>query len=215
MAVFHKLSLAFCVPFVLALSEQTPLTHTFNDLPVGTAPPGFTFAAMRQSNPGRWVVQKQDADVVLRHERGGAVGYSLAIATAPTGANLSVMARLRFVDGARVGGLVWHYLNDQNYYSLLLDLNSNDVALYRVAKGHRVLLEAEKGLELDPKAWLDLKILHVDDKVDAFIRGVRVFHDQDHQNRWTEGPSRAGLIAAGNAGVQFDDLNIVPKGTNQ
>jgi hypothetical protein len=216
MTVFQKLSLALCMPLSLALGDQSSTTQTFNDAPLGAAPPGFSFAAMRQGEPGKWVVQKHDADVVLWHEKGrSTLGYSLAISPVRTNSNISLTARLRFVDGAKVGGLVWHYLNDQHHYSLILDLNSNEVSLYRVAKGNRVRLEIEKGLDLDAKAWLELKVVHVDDTVDAFVRGVRVFQDQDHQNRWTEGSSGAGFIAAANAGVEFDDLNIMTKGTHR
>jgi len=211
----HKIWIAICLPLSLALSDQNALTQNFNDVPAGAMPPGFSFAAMRQNDPGRWVVLKHDADMVLWHEKGGdANGYSLAVAGARTTGNLSVTARLRFIDGARVGGLVWHYLSDQHFYSLVLDLTANEVRLYRVANGHRVMLEAARGLELDPKAWLELKVVHVDDKVDAFVRGVRVFEDEDQQHRWTGGPSGAGFIAAGNAGVEFDDLNIVTKATH-
>ena len=209
MTALHKLSLAFCLPLSLALGEQNPTVQTFNDMPPGSTPPGFSFAAMRQPAPGRWVVQKHDADIVLWHEKSAETGFALAISSARPGGNVSVTARLRFIDGARVGGLVWHYLNDQNHYSLVLDLNANEVSLYRVNRGNRVKLEMEKGLDLDPRTWLELKVVHIDDTVDAFVRGVRVFRDQDHQNRWKDGPSGAGFIAAGNAGVEFDDLNIV------
>jgi hypothetical protein len=116
--------------------------------------------------------------------------------------------RLRFVDGARAGGLVWRYVDDNHYYTLILDMAKGEIAVYRVSNGHRVLLEVEDDLELDSDAWHTLKVVHTDESVRAMLGGVRVFEDRDRTNRWSGGATRVGLIATGNSGVEFDDLRI-------
>jgi hypothetical protein len=211
MSVIPKISIALCLPVLLAFGDQLPITQTFNEGTIGAPPAGFTFAGMRQRDPGRWVVQKRDTDLVLVHERGIANGHSLAISPTRTSGDVVLTTRIRFVDGDRIGGLVWHYVDDQRYYSLVFDLKKNEIFFSRVSKGNRVTVESEIGLELDPKAWLELKVIHAGETVDAFLRGVRVFKDHDSRNWWNEGPSRAGYIAADNSGVEFDDLGITAK----
>jgi hypothetical protein len=202
----------FCVllavPLVVALGNQTPVVLTFNDLSVGATPAGFSFGSLRQKVPGRWTVQKRDPEMVLFHERDSLTGYSLAICDLRMVPDIAVTARVRFVDGARAGGLVWRYVDDNHYYSLILDMAKSQITLQKVSGGDKFELEVEDDLELDPKAWHTLKIVHVGESVRAMLGGVRVFEDSDRRNRWSGGLSRAGLIATGNSGVEFDDLTI-------
>jgi hypothetical protein len=214
MMVSSRLWVMFCVPLSLAIGNQAMVEHTFNDVPVGGSPPGFTFASMRQKEPGRWTVQKREADTVLFHERDALTGYSLAIAGAKSPSDLVATVRVRFIDGARAGGLVWRYVDDQHYYALILDMAKHDISLVRVSGGNRILLEHEDDLELDPQAWHSLKVVHAEQVIRVMLGGVRVFEDNDRRNRWTSGPSGVGLIATGNSGVEFDDLRITPRTTH-
>jgi hypothetical protein len=208
MKVPCRILLALSLPLSLGLGNQAPVAHNFDEAPIGASPPGFTFGSMRQKAPGRWTVQKRDADVFLYHERDALTGFSLAIADTKTTGDLAVTMRLRFVDGARAGGLVWRYVDDNHYYTLILDMAKGEIAVYRVSNGHRVLLEVEDDLELDSDAWHTLKVVHTDESVRAMLGGVRVFEDRDRTNRWSGGATRVGLIATGNSGVEFDDLRI-------
>jgi hypothetical protein len=168
---------ALCVPLGLALGNQAPITYTFNETPIGTTPAAFTFGSMRQKEPGRWTVQKRDADIVLFHARDPLTGFSLAIPEVKTGPDVAVTVRLRFVDGARAAGLVWRYLDESHYYSLILDMGRGEIAVHRVSGGNRVGLEFEKDLELDPTGWHTLKIVHSGDTFRAMLGGVRDFED--------------------------------------
>jgi hypothetical protein len=203
-----RICLVLAVPLVLAFGNQSPIAYTFNDLPVGATPPVFTFGSMRQKEPGRWTVQKRDADIFLHHQRDALTGYSLAVLDTRWQPDVVVTTRVRFVDGARAGGVVWRYVDDNHYYSLILDLAKGEIAMHKVSGGHNIRLEFEDDLELDPRAWHTLKIVHADDSVRAMLSGVRVFEDRDRRNRWSGGSSRVGLIATGNSGVEFDDFTV-------
>ena len=204
------LLLALCLPLGLAFGNQAPITYTFNEAPIGTTPAGFTFGSMRQKEPGRWTVQKRDADIVLFHARDRLTGFSLAIPDVKTGPDVAVTVRIRFVDGARAAGLIWRYLDESHYYSLILDMSRSEIAVHRVSGGNRVGLEVEKDLELDPTGWHTLKIVHTGDTFRAMLGGVRVFEDTDRRNRLADPANRVGLIATGHSGVEFDDLKITP-----
>jgi hypothetical protein len=211
MPVSFRTSIVLWLPLSLALAGQTITEHNFNEEAVGASPAGFTFGSMRQAEPGRWTIQKRDLESVLFHERDASTGYSLAIAEGLTPPDIVVTVRLRLTEGARTGGLVWRYLDDRHYYSLVLDLAQGEVALYRIHQGHRNTLESEDGLELDPEAWHLLKVVHTGTTIRASLGGVRVFEDEDGRNRWPDQPSRVGLLATGNSAVEFDDLRIAPR----
>ena len=199
------------LPLSLALAGQTITEYTFDQALVGVKPEGFTFGSMRQPEPGRWTVQQREPGNVLCHERDDSTGYSLAIAEGETPSDLIVTVRVRLTEGARTGGLVWRYLDDQHYYTLALDLVRGEIALYRIHGGNRFRLEFEDGLELDPDAWHTLKVMHTGRTIRAYVSGVGVFEDDDHRNRWPDQPTRVGLLATGHSAVEFDDLRIAPR----
>jgi hypothetical protein len=205
------MSIVLWLPLSLALAGQTITEHTFDKAPVGVSPPGFTFGSMRQPGPGRWTVQKRELGAVLCHERDESTGYSLAIAHGVAPSDLVISVRLRLTDGARTGGLVWRYLDDQHYYSLALDLARGEIALYRIHGGNRIRLEFEDDLELDAEAWHILKVAHTGGTIKALLGGVRVFENDHRRNRWPDQPSRVGLLATGNSAVEFDDLRIAAR----
>jgi hypothetical protein len=212
MRVYPRFAVVVWLPLSLALASQAGTERDFDQIPPGASPPGFTFGSMRQPEPGRWTVQQADGNGFLCHERDESTGYSLAIAEGAAPANLVMTVRVRLTEGARAGGLVWRYLNDKHYYSLILDLNQRRIALVRVSSGHHIVLDAEDDLELDANAWHTLKVVHVGKTVRASLGGVHVFEDEDRRNAWGDEATRVGVIATGNSRVEFDDLRVAPRG---
>lgn len=180
-------------------------------------PSGFTLAAMRQPESGDWFVRRPEGDAHLVHDASlDATGYSLAIADRIVPDDLALSVRLRAVGPSRGAGLVWRYRNDRNFYTLLLDLDRGELAVYRIASGNRVRLDVQEGLELDGLAWHTLKVVHVDSTMRVMLGGVRVFEERDRRyDRRTPATGRVGVIATGNSEVWFDDLHIEPRQDRQ
>ncbi len=176
-------------------------------------PSGFTLAAMRQPDAGRWLVARDGPHQYLVHRaQTDTKGYALAVADRSAPDDISISARIRMAGGGRVGGLVWRYEDDRNYYALLLDLDRADLSIYRISSGNRIRLDVADGLELDSNAWHALKVSHIDSDIRVSLGGVRVFEEQDRRaNRPGTTPGKAGLIATGHSEVWFDDLHVEPK----
>lgn len=199
---------AFCLLIAGTLAAQPQWTVTFDDDHADQPPTGFTLAAMRQSDAGRWLVQRTGGLGYLVHRADpSAPGFALAVADRPTPDDLVVSARLKFNGTSRVGGLVWRYRDDQNYHSLLLDLNRDELSMYRITAGNRIRLDVRDELELDPSAWHALKVLHVANDIRVMLGGVRVFDEQDRRDRG-KAEGKVGLVATGPSEIWFDDLNV-------
>ena len=195
----------------LQASAGPPVLYDFNKDASGSVPPGFELAAMRQDAPGTWLVRRDGANGVLVHEATDkASGFALAVAPAAPLRDVQASVRLRLVNGARAGGLVWRYANANNYYGAILDLARAEVVLFRVTAGNRTFLEMEDDLELDPAAWHTLKIVHDESRIQVSLGGIRVFEERDRRYEHDTAPGKTGVIAAGAAEVWFDDLRIEP-----
>jgi hypothetical protein len=190
---------------VLAASPQA--TWTF-DGPSGALPPGFVFAAFRQQSAGAWTLHQQDANGMLVHAASpGETGYALAVAPGTPLGDVLVSTRLRLAAGARAGGVAWRYQDENNFYMAVLDLDRGELTLSRMLNGNRIELEREDDLELDASAWHVLKVVHDQAEVSISLGGIRVFEERD---RRFGGTGSAGVVAAGNGEVWFDDLRIEP-----
>lgn len=204
------LILALLTGGAAARAGQHPV-RTFDTDPPGQPPPGFTFAAMRQSAPGAFVVRRTGADGHVVHAADpAAMGFSIAIAAGEPLGDLMVSVRLRLAGGGRAGGVVWRYVDASNYYAAVLDLSRAELSLFRVVNGNMIEIEEENDLELDLNAWHALKVVHDDAQVRVSLGGIRVFTDDERRHSRLLPEGRAGLFAAGGSEVWFDDLRIVP-----
>jgi hypothetical protein len=116
-----------------------------------------------------------------------------------------VSVRLRFPRASGSAGLAWGYHDASNYYAAALNLQSQEVRIYRVVAGNRTRLEDEDDLELDAAAWNTVKVRHDGTRMRVWINGVPVVSARDRN------PARAGAVGlwtAGDAAVWFDDLQV-------
>jgi hypothetical protein len=205
-----RYAFVLCLLISGTVAAQPQWTFTFDDDPAEQAPAGFTLAAMRQSDSGRWLVQHTGGLGYLVHRADPAAsGFALAVVDRPAPDDLTVSGRLKFGGAARVGGLVWRYRDDQNYYMLLLDLNRAALSVYRITAGVRVQLDTRDELELDVSAWHTVKVSHTGSEIRVMLGGVRVFDEQDRRADHRDGQGRVGFVATGASEVLFDDLQVV------
>jgi len=182
-------------------------TRTFDAEPPGRPPAGFTFHVVRYSSAPRWLVQRDGANGFLAHgsDAAGHTGFDLAVLDGDKTRNVSVSARVRLAAGQRSGGLVWRVQDAENYYLARLDLDRQDIGLYRVTAGNRTRIEGEDDLELDPAAWHTLRVVQEDEEIRVYLGGIRVLRARDRTFSHAGG---AGLWCAGDATAHFDDLKL-------
>ena len=181
--------------------------RAFETDPVGRPPAGFTLHVARQPSAPRWVVRREGANGFLAHDGdpGGHAGFTMAVLDTEQRRNVSVSARVRFAGGQRSGGVVWRVQDAENYYLARLDLDRQDIGLYRVAAGNRTRIDGEDDLELDTTAWHTLRVVQEDENIRVYIGGIRVLRARD---RTFVKPGAVGLWCTGDALAQFDDLRL-------
>jgi hypothetical protein len=204
------LTLVAVAAFMLVSVSAQISVRTFDDDPIGSAPPGLTFAVARQPTPAKWSVRGDGAARFLMHAADPAAsgGFSLAILDMPHPTQMRVSVRLKLVDGDRVGGLVWRYQDPDNFYLASLDLRLQEVALYRVVRGNRIQIDDEDELELDTSAWHSVRVVQDDDDIQVSLGGIGVMRARDRT--FTEG-GRAGVWSGGGGTAWFDDLRVEPE----
>ena len=182
-------------------------TRTFDDDPVASRPPGFTFAATRQAVSDQWIVERDGSNRFLTHPRdaSGRPGYALAVLDDAESKDLAIAVRLKFTGGNREGGLIWRYQDASNFYSARLDLLDQRMAIDRVVRGNRIRIEGEDDLELDVTAWHVLRVRHEKDRIRVYLGGVKVF---DTIDRTFREPGGVGLFASGESAISFDDFRV-------
>ena len=192
-----------------SLSAQVSV-RTFDEDAVGVPPPGLTFPIARQQVAARWLVRAEGPNRYLAHaaDSAAAGGISLAILDTPHPAQARVSARLKLTDGEQIGGLVWRYQDPENFYLASLDLRLQALALYRVARGNRILLDDEDELELDAAAWHSVRVVQDEDDIQVSLGGIGVMRARD---RMPGQIGRAGVWSGGGATAWFDDLRIEPE----
>jgi hypothetical protein len=195
-----------------ALVAQGATVWTFNEGPADVLPDGFTLSATRQDTPGTWLVRRLgEGDGALVHAGGSSQpGYAVALAPRDPLEDVIVSVRLRLSGGGRAGGVVWRYQDPANFYAAVLDLTRGTLFLYLFRNGNRITVEAEDDLELDPNAWHTLRVVHERSSVYVALGGIRVFEERGGRLDRTLSIGRAGVLAAGDADVSFDDLRIEP-----
>ncbi len=192
---------------LLVSTSADAVRRTFDQDAIDAPPAGFSFAAARLPSAGPWLVRADGMNRYLAHPSVASPteGFSLAVLEAMPPADLRLSARVKLVDGSRTGGLVWRYQNPENFFAVSLDLESQEMALYRVVRGNRIRLEFEDDLELDRDAWHMIRVEHTDGRIRVTLGGIGVMRARD---RAATDEGRAGIWSDGAATAWFDDLQV-------
>jgi hypothetical protein len=190
-----------------ALALAAGDTRTFETDAVGRPPAGFTFHVVRHASAARWLIERGPDNGFLAHaaEGTGQAGFAIAVLDGAPHGRISLSARIRLMGGARSGGLVWKVQDPDNYYLARLDLDRQDLGLYRVVNGNRVRIEGEDDLELDRNAWHTLKIVQESENIRVYLGGIRVLRARD---RTFESRGSVGLWCTTDSTAHFDDLRL-------
>ncbi|MCE9636278.1 MAG: hypothetical protein K8T90_11300 [Planctomycetes bacterium] len=189
---------------------------SFDDQTEGQAPRGFTFGLTGDGKPGRWVVTRADDAPSSRFVLAQAdddptpARYPVAIAEAPKLRDLIASVRVKCVSGFtdQGAGLVFRYADDSSYYVVRANALEDDVALFHVTRGARILIQSAPAPGIG-NTWHDLAIEMRGDHVVVRWDGRVVI---DRKDTHVTEPGRVGVWTKADSVSWFDDLSAEPLG---
>lgn len=207
------------VPSSAYAAQGSGTVWNFDSMVVGQPPSAFSFSRTGSGRLGRWAVRAvPDAPSganVLAQEDDDRTDYRfpLAVADAPSLRDVRVSVRCKPVQGRvdRACGIVWRYVDENNYYLTRANALENNVRLYYVQNGRRVQIAGWNG-PVTSGTWHELRADMVGDHMEVYFNGAKVM--DAHDGRFST-PGRIGLWTKADSQTLFDDLAATPREVSQ
>ncbi len=191
-----------------------PSPFTFDSGKTGVAPANFSFARTGSGKQGRWTViadpsAPSGTNVLAQLDTDDtSFRFPLAVAAAPILRDGRVAVKCKPVSGEvdQACGLVFRYLDADNYYVTRANPLEGNVRLYRVRDGKRQPLASWTG-KVTASAWQDYAVEFRGDHLQVSWDGAKVL---DHRDRTFSKPGKVGLWTKADSVTYFDDLTAEP-----
>ncbi|MGH7949830.1 MAG: hypothetical protein ACREQF_11430 [Candidatus Binataceae bacterium] len=198
----------------LASDAAASKTWNFDSDAAGALPTGFMFARTGSGREGRWVVRADPSapsggNILAQLDTDDTdYRFPLAVTTDQFPADLSLTVKCKAVSGSvdQACGLVFRYLDADNYYVVRANALEDNVRLYYVKGGKRKQFASWSG-KVANGVWHQLRVDAKANEFQVFWDGADVLQGRDgtfksggHVGVWTKADSV----------TYFDDLAVAP-----
>lgn len=179
----------------------------FENETVGKLPSGFVADATNKAKSIKWnIVNDNGNNVVAQQSINSGSCYNLLVLDKISYQDFTASVRIKAISGEedQGGGLVWRYIDKNNYYMARYNPLESNLRFYRVVNGNRKEL---KSVDSDIKQgeWFTMSIIMKGNKVSCSLHGKTMIESTDDTFK------SAGLIGfwtKADAVTYFDDLKI-------
>ena len=195
-------------------------TWTFDDMPVGATPAGFSFGHTRKVGAaGKWSVREEGGSRFLSQidpDRTNA-RFPIAVVDDLTAKDVDLSVRFRPVSGRvdQAAGLVWRYRDEDNYYIVRANAREENVVMYKVENGKRTDLPLKgegrtygKSATVPRGQWSTLRAVAEGTRFEIWLNGTRLYEVED--STFTEA-GKVGVWTKADSVTDFDDLAVLVK----
>ena len=184
-------------------------TINFENDADGKVPKGFTQTSTGKPQTLNWkIVNDNGNKAAAQLAKNAGDYYNLLVLDEPGYQNFLMTVRIKAVAGNedQGGGLVWRYIDKNNYYIARCNPLENNFRLYRVVNGNRKQL---KSVDCNIKSggWFTMTIEMNGNKISCSLNGNKIIETTD--NTYTKA-GRVGFWTKADAQSYFDDLTIQP-----
>jgi hypothetical protein len=210
--------MAMVVMSFLSLGAQAPKTQSwdFDDSAAGSLPPGWRVEATGQEQAtAKWqVVRDVTAPLgpgvleltATNHVAGGVFNLCWTSNVSFSEGEIAVFVRARSGKIDQGGGPIWRVQDRNNYYIARYNPLEQNVSIYYVKDGRRVMLGYSGKVELKD-TWHILKISHKGGRIRAFIDGeMRLMVNAGD---YIPGKGGVGLWTKADAATAFDNFTVI------
>jgi hypothetical protein len=181
-------------------SNGTDITITFEGEDKGKVPPTWS------AETGKWETASDGANTGLKMNSNDGSAFNIAVVKELYYKNFQIEARVKAISGNedQGGGLVWRYLDKDNYYIIRANPLEANIRLYKVVNGRRKQMES-KEITIQTGEWFTIKVVVDNNKIACYYNGEEVFSSSD--DTFT-GAGSVGFWSKADAVSLFDDLTI-------
>ena len=196
----------------MVLAGEAP-AFRFDKDSLGKVPPGWKAA---QTGKGKGSVWKVVADstalgktgyVLAQTAAGPARLFNLCVADKGRYQNVEVRVAFKAVRGDtdQGGGIVWRFVDANNYYVARMNPLEDNYRLYKVVAGKRTQLAGKEGIKVRTRTWHTLTVRQVGDRIECFLDGKKRIEATD---RTFTKAGKVGLWTKADAQTYFDDFRV-------
>lgn len=188
-------------------------TWSFCEDKIGSVPKGWKIAETNgKGKTARWEVMGDDSAsskariVAITKNTNSGSTYNLLMATQTEFKDLEIELKVKAVSGKQDqgGGPIWRAKDANNYYICRWNPLEDNFRLYFVKDGRRTQL-ASADVKLDPKAWHEIEIEHIGNKIIAEIDDKKLLEVVD--STFSQG-GMVGLWTKADAVTAFDNIEV-------
>ena len=103
------------------------------------------------------------------------------------------------------GGLVWRYLDANNYYVARMNPLEDNFRLFKVVNGKRLQIASKDSLEVPAGTWHKMTVTMKGDQIECTLNGKKYLEAKDGTFKKA---GRVGLWTKADAQTYFDDLSV-------
>ncbi len=212
--------LVFSVGAPRSVAAQT-ITFNFSKDRVGESPSGFSTALTGRGNPGRWVVMKDASSPshgnVLAQVDADPTGYRFPVCVYDglTAKDADISMHFKPVSGRgdQGAGIVWRYMDKDNYYIVRANALENNVVLYKVQNGRRTDLPLKgvgrtygKKERVPSGEWGSLRVVAKGNLFEVYHNGNKLYEVEDNTFK---DAGKIGLWTKADSVIYFADLQVI------
>lgn len=200
-------------------SEPVPVAWNFDSIPAGVAPAGFLFGRTGSGTPGSWIVRAVENPpsrpnvLVQTNTDRTSNRFPVAVTDTLSLRDVNLSVRCRPISGKvdQTCGLVFRYLDENNYYVTRANALEDNVRLYYVKDGRRREIASWSG-KVARGEWHTLAVNAVGEQIDVSWNGRHVISKRDGTFK---GSGRIGVWLKADSYTEYDDLSARPATTGR
>jgi hypothetical protein len=194
-----------------ALAEETTMTRwDFEDVTVGRLPKGWTAAKTGAGEGSVWRVAEDPTaprgpKVLVQTAESPGPMYNLCVADDTSLKDVAASVAFKAVKGRKDqgGGLVWRYVDADNYYIARMNPLEDNYRVYKVVAGKRTQLATKEGLKVPAGEWHTLAITMRGERIECRLDCKKELEVTDDT---FSKAGKVGLWTKADAQTAFDDF---------
>jgi hypothetical protein len=197
------------IPLPVEYLGTEDTTINFENAEVNKLSNGFTQNATGRPQMFAWKILNDNGNkVVAQSAKNAGDYYNLLILDKPGYDNFSMTVRIKALSGEedQGGGLVWRYVDNNNYYIARCNPLENNLRLYRVVNGNRKQLKSID-CSVNTGEWFKMSITMNGNKITCSLNDQSMIEATDDT---FPNAGKVGFWTKADAVTYFDDLNILP-----